>query len=242
MRGRLAVLTVLIALLIACGDEARFVLVVKFPDEVSKQETEEVWVAVVRPPEGADCTGLVAGTARPGEGGYDIDDEMTFTLEGMEGARPLKLDTPGLRLFYAEALDLNGIAILRGCIEEEVGEGRAKVITIELQRVCQQDSDCDNDVWCDGDEVCVNGGCQSGTRDCNDSDICTQDICNEDLDACEHPPVTELAAPRQEAVFDVLLFLHEEHTNAHQADQVGHRFTRSAAPDHIEKNFCLGFG
>jgi len=191
MQARLAVLTVLIALLIACGDEARFVLVVKFPDEASKQQTEEVWVAVVKPPEGADCTDLVAGTARPGEGGYDIEDEMTFILEGMEGARPLKLETTGLRLFYAEALDPNGIAILRGCIEEEVGEGRAKVVTILLQRVCQQDSDCDNGLWCDGDEVCINGVCQSGTRDCNDSDICTQDICNEDLDACEHPPVTE---------------------------------------------------
>ena len=191
MRVRLTALLGLLALLIACGDETRFVVLIKFPDEASKQETEQVRVVVVKPAEGSSCTGLQSGDARPGDDGYDIEDEVVFSLDGLEDARALEVNGAGNRLFFAEALDVNSVAFLRGCTEAEAGRGRVATVEIVLQRVCQQDADCDNGDWCDGDELCINGGCQAGARDCDDSDICTQDICNEDLDACEHPPVTQ---------------------------------------------------
>ncbi|MGB0714310.1 MAG: IPTL-CTERM sorting domain-containing protein [Phycisphaerae bacterium] len=49
---------------------------------------------------------------------------------------------------------------------------------------------CDNNLFCDGVEVCdPNNGCQAGPApDCNDSVGCTVDSCNEDTDSCDNLP------------------------------------------------------
>ena len=50
---------------------------------------------------------------------------------------------------------------------------------------------CDDDVFCNGSEVCVQGSCVSGgNRDCADAIGCTVDSCNESLGQCTHngPP------------------------------------------------------
>jgi hypothetical protein len=72
---------------------------------------------------------------------------------------------------------------------------------------CSSDADCDNGVYCDGEEMCVSGSCQAGTAVtcaddgifCNGSEVCneathqcgnsgdpcgTSTTCNEDLDQC----------------------------------------------------------
>jgi len=44
---------------------------------------------------------------------------------------------------------------------------------------------CSNGTYCDGNESCYNGSCQSGTAiSCNDSDLCTTDTCDETQDKC----------------------------------------------------------
>ena len=51
---------------------------------------------------------------------------------------------------------------------------------------CEFDDDCGGDgVFCNGDEVCVDGACASpGSRDCDDGDSCTLDECAESMGAC----------------------------------------------------------
>ena len=46
---------------------------------------------------------------------------------------------------------------------------------------CIVDADCDDGLFCNGDETCVAGNCQAGTLPC---DLATQ-VCNEDSDICE---------------------------------------------------------
>ncbi len=66
--------------------------------------------------------------------------------------------------------------------------------------VCDKDLDrcrfkrnhdaCQNDVFCDGQEVCQNGlGCVPGPpADCADGDICSIDTCIEETESCAHEP------------------------------------------------------
>lgn len=55
------------------------------------------------------------------------------------------------------------------------------------------DSYCDNGLYCDGAETCdALLGCQTGVPVvCNDSNECTTDDCNEDVDSCEYTPVAD---------------------------------------------------
>ncbi|MDD5031576.1 MAG: polysaccharide deacetylase family protein [Patescibacteria group bacterium] len=50
---------------------------------------------------------------------------------------------------------------------------------------CTQNSDCDDGLFCNGQETCSNNVCQTGTPlVCNDSVSCTSDSCNEESDSC----------------------------------------------------------
>ncbi|NOY91673.1 MAG: hypothetical protein GXP55_10770, partial [Deltaproteobacteria bacterium] len=50
---------------------------------------------------------------------------------------------------------------------------------------CVVDADCDDGLFCDGVETCREGFCEVGARpDCDDSDACTTDTCDEDRDEC----------------------------------------------------------
>ncbi len=49
--------------------------------------------------------------------------------------------------------------------------------------------DCDNQLYCDGEETCVDAACVAGTApDCDDGVGCTDDSCNEVTDSCENIP------------------------------------------------------
>ncbi len=49
---------------------------------------------------------------------------------------------------------------------------------------------CFDEVFCNGDETCHLGDCQSGPpRSCDDLNPCTIDVCNEAEDACMHTPI-----------------------------------------------------
>ncbi|MDP3275474.1 MAG: hypothetical protein Q8Q09_09790 [Deltaproteobacteria bacterium] len=52
---------------------------------------------------------------------------------------------------------------------------------------CGVAADCDDGLFCNGTERCTSGMCASGTApNCADMDMCTGDVCNETLRACEH--------------------------------------------------------
>ncbi len=48
---------------------------------------------------------------------------------------------------------------------------------------CLYKSDCLNDDFCDGEEICVDGRCQQGTNPCEDDELC-----DEENDKCVSPP------------------------------------------------------
>jgi subtilisin family serine protease len=52
---------------------------------------------------------------------------------------------------------------------------------------CTGDPDCDDGLYCNGAETCTGGTCQAGTAvDCDDGVACTDDSCNEAIDACDN--------------------------------------------------------
>ncbi len=54
---------------------------------------------------------------------------------------------------------------------------------------CLENSDCDDGLFCNGVEYCVNNVCIAGNPpNCNDNVSCTLDSCNETTDSCEHTP------------------------------------------------------
>ncbi|MGB2986603.1 MAG: PKD domain-containing protein [Phycisphaerae bacterium] len=57
------------------------------------------------------------------------------------------------------------------------------------QLVCETDADCDDWLYCNGEETCANGNCHAGTPvDCDDGVDCTDDSCNEMADSCDNVP------------------------------------------------------
>jgi hypothetical protein len=72
----------------------------------------------------------------------------------------------------------------------EVGDARDTPVdgyrdTIGLP--CSTDAECQNGLYCDGEEICPYGFCQAGERaDCSDGVNCTLDTCIEETDTCEH--------------------------------------------------------
>ncbi|MFQ5531538.1 MAG: LamG domain-containing protein, partial [Candidatus Nanoarchaeia archaeon] len=53
---------------------------------------------------------------------------------------------------------------------------------------CAIDSDCDNNIFCDGAEKCVAGTCVAGTPPTDDGVSCTADSCDEVTDIVTHTP------------------------------------------------------
>ena len=52
---------------------------------------------------------------------------------------------------------------------------------------CSVPADCDDGLYCNGAEDCVDGSCVAGTAiDCSDGVDCTDDSCNESTDSCDN--------------------------------------------------------
>ncbi|RMD65641.1 hypothetical protein D6817_05670, partial [Candidatus Pacearchaeota archaeon] len=63
---------------------------------------------------------------------------------------------------------------------------------------CTTNADCNDGVFCNGQEQCVNGQCQAGQPvTCNDGVSCTQDSCDENLDRCVNTPDNNLCSAGQ---------------------------------------------
>ena len=56
-----------------------------------------------------------------------------------------------------------------------------------IGRVCGSADECQNGLYCDGEEECPYGFCTAGSLpDCSDGVNCTLDTCNEETDSCDH--------------------------------------------------------
>ena len=97
---------------------------------------------------------------------------------------------------YTASFDLSGLpsdAALwawRAEIEDNNDNEFEPTATISVSdAACMTDADCDDDLFCNGVEVCVSGTCQAGGPiDCADGISCTDDSCNEATDSCDHVP------------------------------------------------------
>ncbi|MBW2263315.1 MAG: hypothetical protein JRG91_15210, partial [Deltaproteobacteria bacterium] len=88
---------------------------------------------------------------------------------------------------------LAALLVLGGCGSDanpdedasDVNEEEVTVIDVAEETPCTSDDECDNGLFCDGEETCDSGECQPGTAvDCDDSDPCTMDSCDDDLGTC----------------------------------------------------------
>jgi hypothetical protein len=79
-----------------------------------------------------------------------------------------------------------------GCSESPVGSVGVAV----RPPPCSTNADCNDGIYCDGVESCVNGACRNGTPvSCGDAFTCTYDVCDESIVACRHlPDHTQCAA------------------------------------------------
>ena len=86
--------------------------------------------------------------------------------------------------------DATGAWVIRlvvndGSLDSQPDVARVRVVG----RPCEQDRDCDDGLWCNGDEYCSNNFCRSSTRDCSIvADSCNDAGCDEDADQCAPAP------------------------------------------------------
>lgn len=135
MNSRLLSAGVLLLLLTGCRQDTHLLLKVAFPGSDAREQTASLKISAVLPLEESACTALQTGSALPGDAGYEIEDQVEFGYPADGGIPPLKEIGSGRRLFFAEGLDSQGVLILRGCREAEVGQWAAQIVTVILKWV-----------------------------------------------------------------------------------------------------------
>ncbi|UCF66121.1 MAG: exo-alpha-sialidase [Acidobacteriota bacterium] len=130
----------------------------------------------------------------------DISDDGGETWTNVETVGPTGSEASGgwfFHLFRVEDLVTPTANVVLRFVAADEGSGSLVEAAIDDLVItdCQEclfDPDCDDGVFCNGIEACLEGSCQSGTApDCADGDACTVDSCDPVLDACTNiaPPV-----------------------------------------------------
>jgi len=69
---------------------------------------------------------------------------------------------------------------------------------------CTTDEQCDDELYCNGEESCVDGMCEEGIPiDCNDDTDCTIDTCDEEEDECDNEQDNELCDDENDCTTDI---------------------------------------
>jgi len=77
------------------------------------------------------------------------------------------------------------------------GDSCTEDICNETDDICEHEvkedgAPCEDGLFCTAGEVCTDGVCGGGgPLDCDDQDVCTLNLCDEDADECYHPPVED---------------------------------------------------
>lgn len=95
---------------------------------------------------------------------------------------------------------------------------------------CTNDAECDDGLYCNGAELCVNQVCSSGTVvTCNDGVECTTDSCDEDNDVCVNDPGPECGADHVFVEVNGSVVLEAEHFAANTA-RASHQWSAQSNP------------
>jgi len=158
------------------------------------------------------CSGETLGPNRPPVANAGPDQLVDFNIPvWLDGGG--SYDPEGKRLEYAWELvavppgalatlitdndqatqlvpDVSGVWVIRlvvndGSLASQPDVARVRVVG----QPCEQDQDCDDGLWCNGDEYCSNNFCRSSTRDCSMvADSCNDAGCDEEIDECAKVP------------------------------------------------------
>ena len=131
-----------------------------------------------------------------GSGSYDPDGDTltyrwTLVAAPANSTATLSVEDGATTEIFADVRD--GVWV----VELVVSDGRLisepdVVLVRAYGCACTTDADCDDGLYCNGLENCEDCICLAGTAvDCDDANPCTQDVCDEDQNRCDHPPVTD---------------------------------------------------
>jgi len=123
--------------------------------------------------------------------GYDSDLDPSGSVNLFEievHTQPGWTDGPHNRILFTDGPPLEG---------QLPADGILGLLDPGLDPACQLDTDCDDGLYCNGDESCdANGFCQPGSPPC-----ATGDSCNEGADTCTAPPECYSNADCDDALF-----------------------------------------
>ncbi len=166
-------------LFMSCSKPGAYSISLIFPDDTSRDMTKSMKLTLVRPSQEASCGKLVSLDAMVGSDGYDIEDEVSFSIPMGDDEQFLEVASGGRVLMYAEGSTSDGVLIVNGCTEIEAELGGVQEVSLELVWIhepCIDDRDCDDGNQCTTDS-CRDGFClaspaPSGTP-CDDGNFCT---------------------------------------------------------------------
>ncbi len=140
--------------------------------------------------DGAYCNGVETCAAGTCQGGVAVecDDAIACTLdvcdEAADACQHVADDVLCDNGLFCDGLEACDLAI--GC----VGGIPCPTLCDEDSDSCVNcltDADCDNGAFCDGTETCTDGVCTNGAVvECDDGVGCTEDMCDDAVDACQH--------------------------------------------------------
>ena len=125
---------------------------------------------------------------------------------GMESTRPdshtfpltvtAVRNTPGEVTLWVEARAADDTVVGRGKAEGRFSRQETSTAVAVLARACEGDGACDDAVFCNGVETCVEGGCTRGVEPCLPSPITCVDVaCVEAASACTVTPMHDRCEP-----------------------------------------------
>ncbi|MFC1611018.1 DUF1566 domain-containing protein [Myxococcota bacterium] len=109
----------------------------------------------------------------------DVDEEnlvgFTFSLEGRAGDN---------KMVCVEARDTKGVALARGASPVRFRQ-KTGGETVTLALTCAEHADCDDGLFCTGEETCEAATCVRATPSCEAPHHCVTMACDEDNDRCQ---------------------------------------------------------
>lgn len=98
--------------------------------------------------------------------GRQADTGRTVSAEEFPMRVTVTSETEGIEAIWVEALTSSGEVIGRARVDAEFRRERRPALTVVLSQPCIEDSECRDQLYCNGAEACVDGSCQDGENPC----------------------------------------------------------------------------